>query len=301
MGSSLEMRQRIKHAFARVGNLMTGRDTALEHQGQIADQVRQIFTLVAHIARDSALADPRNRDPRRLLGYGYKGYSQGDEDGIIDEIFRRIGTTDRSFVEFGVGNGLQNNTAALLLAGWRGDWLEGSAEDVAHIEAMFAPQLARGELRVRRTFITAENIETLFTEAGVPTEPDLLSIDIDGNDYWVWRAISRYRPRVVVVEYNAKFGRSARCVVPYRPDRVWDGTSHFGASLAALEALGREKGYALVGCGYQGTNAFFVRDDLLGDHFCAPYTAANHYEPARYALAWLASGHPAAWGELEQV
>ena len=295
------MRQTLKSAVARVGNLMTGRDATVEAQWITARHVREMLSVVVESARELAARDPRHSDVRRLLGYGYKGYSQGDEDGIIDEIFRRIGTTNRYFIEFGVGEGLENNTAALLLAGWRGTWLEGSGPDVAHIRQRFEQQLASDALRVRQTFITAENIETLFAEADVPDEPDLVSIDIDGNDYWVWRAMTRYRPRVVVIEYNAIFGRSARCVVPYRSDRVWDGSSHYGASLAALEILGREKGYALVGCSFQGTNAFFVRDDLVGDHFCAPYTAINHYQQIRYSYAWLTTGHPVGWGEVEQV
>ena len=295
------MRQSLKSAVARVGNLMTGRDAFVESQAATASYVRELFNIVTEAAREASTSDPRHADPRRLLRYGYKGYSQGDEDGLIDEIFRRIGTTNRYFVEFGVGDGLQNNTAALLLGGWRGSWLEGSDSDVARIQQRFRQQLASDALRVRHTFITAENIETLFDELDVPAEPDLVSIDIDGNDYWVWQAIRRWRPRVVVIEYNAIFGRSARCVVPYRPDRVWDGSSHYGASLGALEALGQEKGYALVGCCFQGTNAFFVRDDLLGDQFCAPYTAANHYQQVRYSYAWMGGGHPVGWGEVEQV
>lgn len=298
------MRQRVKDAASRLGNLMTGRD-------QVVDQLRrhedshfylvQVFNLLAHATREAAANDPRRADPRRLLAYGYKGYSQGDEDGIIDEIFRRIGTTNRHFVEFGAGDGLQNNTTALVADGWRGAWLDGFDGNVATIQREFAQVVAADKLRVRQAFITAENIEALFTELGVPDEPDLLSIDIDGNDYWIWRAITHYRPRVVVIEYNATFGRSARCVVPYRPDGVWNYTCHYGAGLAALEGLGREKGYSLVGCCYQGTNAFFVRDDLLGDHFCAPYTAANHFEPVRYAFSLISGGHTPSWGDLEQV
>lgn len=294
------MKQRIRHAGAFVTNVVNGPGTIVHGQREMLAQDQQHLLASIELTRQCVITSPRNADPKRLLAYGYKGYSQGDEDGIIDEIFRRIGTTNRSFVEFGVGNGLENNTAALLLGGWTGVWLEGGEEGVARIRETFAEHLRRGALGVRSAFITAENIEALFDETGVPAAPDLVSIDIDNNDYWIWRALDRYRPRVMVIEYNPAYGRTARCVIPYRPDRTWDKLSYQGASLGALEALGREKGYSLVGCCFQGTNAFFVRDDAVGDHFCAPYTAANHYEPARYWYAWY-SGHGAGWGDLEQV
>ena len=202
------MKEELKTAVRRVGNLLVDGEV----QRRIVYHEIETVKLLAHVARDLHVATHAT-DPRGLLRFGYKGYSQGDEDGIIDEIFRRIGTASRYFVEFGAGAGLENNSAALLLAGWRGAWLDGHEGNVASIRAAFAPDLASGRLAVRQSFITADNIEALFDELGVPEEPDLLSIDLDFNDYWVWRAIVRWRPRVVVIEYNASYGRSARCVI----------------------------------------------------------------------------------------
>jgi hypothetical protein len=130
---------------------------------------------------------------------------------------------------------------------------------------------------------------------------DLLSIDIDGNDYWIWEAIGAVRPRVVIIEYNAAYPPPVAFVAEYKADRVWDGGNYHSASLASLEALGRAKGYALVGCNLSGANAFFVREDeLTGSdgqpRFAAPFTAANHYEPPRYDLSGLPSGHPPRFG-----
>ncbi|MCS6951608.1 MAG: hypothetical protein NZM33_02000 [Bryobacteraceae bacterium] len=123
----------------------------------------------------------------------------------------------------------------------------------------------------------------MLDELGVPEEFDFLSIDIDRSDYWVWDAIRRYRPRVVAIEYNASWMASVACVVPYAAYATWDGTNYHGASLKALERLGRRKGYCLVGCNYSGVNSFFVREDLAGGgRFKEPFTAENHFEPPRH-------------------
>jgi len=239
----------------------------------------------------------RYADPRRLTRRGYRCFSQFDEDGLLDEIFRRIGTTCRFFIEFGVGDGLENNTVALLLAGWRGLWIEADSALQERIRRGFAAPLEAGQLTLAGEFVTAENIEELLAGGGVPEEPDLISIDIDGNDYWVWKAMDRFRPRVVVIEYNASLGRTAQVVSPYDPRGCWDGTTGFGASLSALEALGREKGYALVGCSVAGVNALFVRSDLVGSHFLEPFTSETHYEPPRFGCPH--AGHPPRWSRFD--
>ncbi len=124
----------------------------------------------------------------------------------------------------------------------------------------------------------------LLASLDVPQEFDLLSIDIDQNTYYAWEALRAYKPRVAVIEYNAALPADLDWKVNYDPRRVWDETQNFGASLKALERLGRGMGYSLVGCDLAGSNAFFVRDDLVGERFAAPFTAENHHEPVRYAL-----------------
>lgn len=255
-------------------------------------------------------SNARANEAGRLLLFEQKVFSQNGEDGILEEIFRRIGTTNKFFVEFGVGDGLENNTSYLLLKGWSGVWIEGSVEFVERIRTAFAPLMVYdgasvklagklpGRLHVEQAFVTADNIEGLFAKSGVPPEFDLLSIDIDGNDYWVWKAIERYSPRVVVVEYNASLPPAVEWIKAYNPDALWDGTMNFSASLKALEMLGVHKGYTLVGCCFRGVNAFFVRTDLVEQalsvnphSFCQPFTAEHHYEPPRYFLHY-SSGHP---------
>ncbi len=197
-------------------------------------------------------------------------YSQGGEDGVLDRLFQCLGTTNRYFVEFGAWDGQHwSNSAYLRLEqGWRGLLMDGDPDRVSE--------------RVRNEFVTAENIETLLAGYRVPECFDLLSVDIDGNEYWVWKAIQRFRPRVVVIEYNVFFGTGVSKAMPYDPDHRWDKTMFHGASLAALRKLGREKGYSLVHTDSYAPNAFFVAEELMpGDWVEAPIEAlaAWDWEP----------------------
>lgn len=240
-------------------------------------------------ARREILGEARYADPRRLERHGRKVYSQNDEDGILEEIFRRIGIASRSFVEFGVTDGRECNTLKLLLEGWHGLWIEAGAAFCEAVQRTFGEQLDAGALELVQSMVTAENIDALIGGARVARggELDLLSIDIDGNDYHVLAAIRAVRPRVVVIEYNAKFPPPMDLVPRYDPQHAWDGTDYMGASLHALAGLGGRLGLQLVGTNITGTNAFFVRSDLAGDRFFAPATAEALYNPPRY---WLTSG-----------
>jgi hypothetical protein len=242
----------------------------------------------------------RYADEKRLLRFGAKAYSQNDEDGIIAEIFRRIGSVNRTFIEFGVGSGLENNTVALLLSGWRGLWIEANTADVAAARAKLGSYLELNQLRVENQFVTQDNIDMLLTKAGPGSEVDLLSIDVDGNDYWIWEALNSLHPRVIVIEYNATWFPPLSLTIRYQEKFRWDGSNYFGASLKALELLGSRKGYHLVGCNFSGVNAFFVRADLCQNKFREPYTAENHFEPPRY---WMvrSAGHPPGVGSVVPI
>lgn len=250
--------------------------------------VQNLTELVATAAADNGarelLAAPRYGDPRCLTRHGAKMYSQSDEDGILREIFRRIGTVSRRFLEIGVGDGLENNTLALLVEGWTGSWVDASPQNAAQIRARFAPMLKDGRLRFLEHRVTLATVDQVSREAGGLEDLDLLSLDIDGNDYHVLARMT-LTARVIVLEYNARFAPPLEWVMAYDENHVWSGSDHFGASLAAFAALLKDKGYGLVGCNLCGTNAFFVRGDLLGEErFLRPFTAETHYEPARY---WL--------------
>ncbi|MDB5117407.1 MAG: hypothetical protein JWQ79_2899 [Mucilaginibacter sp.] len=243
---------------------------------------------VSQFLHDHLYINPKYTNSKRLNKNEYQVFSQNGEDGIIQEIFDRIGHTNKYFVEFGVENGLECNSTNLLYKQWKGLWIEGSTAHYNDINSRFRDLISSGQLQVKTQFITAENIESIFKSATVPAELDLLSIDIDYNDYHVWNAITNYNPRVVIIEYNANFRPDTYFVVRYAAERMWDRTSFYGASLLALEQLGKNKGYNLVGCSFTGSNAFFVREDLTGDLFEAPYTANNHYEPTRDFLYYKA-------------
>jgi len=251
------------------------------------------------IARE--LAQERYVDPRRLLRHGYKVYSQNDEDGLIAEVFRRIGAPNRTFVEFGVETGRECNSLWLLVQGWRGLWIEGNQAACAEISTSLAHLIAGDRLRLANAFVTAENIDAIIEGGLGGVEVDFLSIDIDRNDFWVWRAINSIRPRLVCIEYNATWRPPVSIVTPYDPGQMWDRTNYFGASLSALTVLAREKGYALVGCCLAGVNAFFVREDLLQGEFFQPNSAEAHYEPPRYFLSSLTAGHRPGFGDLVEV
>jgi len=187
-----------------------------------------------------------------LERYESSVYSQSGEDGVLRRIFDCIGERSRFYVEFGAADGYYvSNTAHLRVdRGWTGLLLDGGDRPPT-------------DARVEQAFVTAENVEALFEKFGVPTEFDLLSIDIDGNDYWVWEAIERFTPRVVVIEYNIFFPLDVAVTVPYDAHREWDETTYHGASLGALRKLGARKGYSLVYTDTWAPNAFFVRSEEL--------------------------------------
>lgn len=264
-------------------------------------QANQTNTILARMLYEQAQRSPRFAEAGRLLSHGFKVYSQHDEDGIFEEIFRRVGTTDRTFIEFGVGDGYENCSLYPLLLNWSGAWIDASALCCQESRRRLDFLIQENRLKIKHDFVTMENIEKLFAELGVAHEADFLSIDIDSNDYWIWQAIRSYRPRVVAIEYNASFGPTAPVTIPYNGRRMWDLSNYYGASLKALEILGREKGYSLVGCNYTGVTAFFVREDLIRPGlFLEPFTAENHWEPARYFVK-MPNGHAAAYGPLVNV
>jgi hypothetical protein len=194
-------------------------------------------------------------------------YSQWGEDGIIQYLLRHLSVSSNVFVEFGVENYLEANTRWLVEGhNWSGLVIDGSQQ---HVDAIKSDAIYwKHRLKAVSAFVDAENINRLISGNGISGDVGLLSVDIDGMDYWVWKAIDVVTPDIVVVEYNALFGPTKSVTVPYDPNFVRQKAhyswSYYGASLAALVGLGKTKGYAFVGSNSAGNNAFFVKSDLLG-------------------------------------
>lgn len=195
-------------------------------------------------------------------------YSSAGEDGIIEYLISKVNIQNHVFVEFGVEKYTESNTRFLLKnRNWRGLVLDANQQNIDYIRQ--DDIYWKYDLEAVCAFITAENINELIRGSGIEGDIGLLSIDIDGNDYWVWKAIEVANPRIVVCEFNSVFGVKHAITIPYDPGFVRTRAHHsnlyFGASLLALYELGLEKGYQFVGCNSVGTNAFFVRQDCAGN------------------------------------
>lgn len=207
--------------------------------------------------------------PGKLSDMEFKVFSQFGDDGIISFLVERlqIPRNLQTFVEFGVEDYRESNTRFLLMAkNWRGLVLDGSDANVKKIKDW--PKYWRYDLTAIASFIDAANINALLKAGNISGEIGLLSVDIDGNDYWVWQAIDTVNPWIVVTEYNSVFGDQVAVTVPYAPNFqrsiAHPSNLFYGASLGALKLLAKEKGYQFVGCNSAGNNSYFVRNDKVG-------------------------------------
>ncbi len=197
----------------------------------------------------------------------FQVFSQWGEDGVIQYLISHLDIPNPAFVEFGVENYVESNTRFLLMNNnWRGFVLDQNRKNISYIQK--SDLYWRYNLTAKCAFITKDNIWNLIREAGFEGDIGLLSIDIDGNDYWIWEAIpsTLISPRIVIIEYNSVFGNKNAISIPYRDDfrRAQAHYSHlyYGASLKALWWLGKRKGYVFIGSNSTGSNAFFVRQDV---------------------------------------
>lgn len=204
----------------------------------------------------------------------FRVFSQWGEDGIIQYLLKHVKIEERKFIEFGVENYLESNTRFLLQNNnWSGLIIDGLRENIDFIKN---DQIYwRHELTAVNEFVTKDNINDIFIRNNFFGDIGVLSIDIDGNDYWVFEAIQVVNPSIIVCEYNSIFGPEARVSIPYQQDFIRE-KSHFsylyyGASISAISDLAKKKGYSLVAGNTNGNNLFFVKDDLIGDlKVCEP-------------------------------
>ncbi|GAB3708065.1 hypothetical protein GCM10027592_42800 [Spirosoma flavus] len=197
----------------------------------------------------------------------FKVFSQAGDDGIIQYLMHKLDLSVDTFVEFGVENYEESNTRFLLMHNnWRGLVIDGSPAHIAYIQNDSI--YWRYDLTAVQSFITVENINQILERNGFTGRIGLLSVDIDGNDYWVWQAITAVEADIVIAEYNSLFGSERAISIPYKTDftriNAHYSALYFGASLPALCDLAEQKGYSFIGCNQTGNNAYFVKNERLG-------------------------------------
>lgn len=250
----------------------------------MAAQRRRLEDLLVLQGRALALQNAERAPLRTLQDAEFKVFSRFGEDGIVQHLLReaRITPEEQTFVEFGASSYEESNTRFLLLNdNWRGLILDASEE---HIAAVRREELYwRHDLTAVQAWVDRDNVNRLIDAAGFRGKIGLLSIHLDGNDYWVWERVDVVEPILVIVEWNSVFGAEHAVTVPYDPafrrETAPHSCLHRGASIRALEQLGRRKGYALVGSNSAGKSLFFVREDRLGR--LTPLSAATAYVESR--------------------
>lgn len=234
-----------------------------------------------YLAGHPELAAPGFQPPLGI--YEFSCYSQNGEDGIILHLLSKAGAANRVIVEIGTEDASECNSANLVINfGWTACLIEADAESAQLARRHLEQAGAAGRTQVVNTAAGPDNINALLGGAGLPEDMDILSIDIDSFDYWVWEAVAGYRPRIVVIEYNASFGPDRSVTVPAPAEtggRLPGPAIYHGASITALERLGARKGYALVGGDSKGVNAFFLRRDLLAESGLREVPARQAWRP----------------------
>jgi hypothetical protein len=282
-----KMSEKIRGALARLGRLLfygSGIDALIRNgvHAAVANAVNSNISSVefSQLGQINLLTFYKSLAKQNGAGFnfddiGFKCYSQNSEDGILLYIFSIIGTTNKVAVEICAGNGIECNSANLVVNhGWWALLFDGSAENISVGTEFFRTNL-RSFIRAPwlvEAWITRDNVNDLIQNNYVSGEIDLLTIDLDGNDYWIWNSLDVIKPRVVVVECQSNnWGTERAVTIPYREDFVADfsegGSTYCGASLPAFVNLGKKKGYRLVGVERYGFNAFFIRDDIQSPFF----------------------------------
>lgn len=210
-----------------------------------------------------------NKSLKNINDFNFSIFSQFNEDAIIQFLIKNLNIEKKTFVEFGVENYEEANTRLLLEKdNWSGLIIDSSKKNIEHIKKQ--NYFWRHNLTALDNFVSTENINNILKNNNFTGEIGLLSIDVDGNDLWIWREINEVKPIILIIEYNAKLGDTESLSIKYNPNfiRSSDGLNNliYGASLKALQKISKEKGYALVCVNNNGNNAFFVRNDYLNQH-----------------------------------
>jgi hypothetical protein len=254
----------------------------LSQIASLSNRVERLQEAIARIEmRQLALANDSN-----IRANEFQVFSQWGEDGVIQFLLSRVQITNTTFVEFGVGDYTESNTRFLLKHNnWSGLVIDGSEHYINQIRQSELPW--RHDLRTECSFITRDNINHLISSNGFSGDIGILSVDIDGNDYWIWQAIDCIQPRVVICEYNSLFGPDHKVSSVYN-DNFVIAKAHFsglywGASIAAFNHLAQQKGYSLIGSNSIGNNIFFVRNDVVKN--VPVYTPQEAYVQSKFRIS----------------
>jgi hypothetical protein len=259
--------------------LMNELKSALQNYWRIGERIDEMKINQGLIL--SALNEGRNST--NLADYEFKIFSQWGEDGILQYLSKAIGLRHKTFIEFGVESFMEANCRFLLMKdNWSGYVIDGSPSNIAKLKNSYF--YWKHHIDAVDAFITKDNINDLLAGSRFDEDLGILSIDIDGNDYFVLEAINTFRPRILICEYNDTFGATRKISVPYDPNffrtRKHYSNLYYGASLPAITFLANRKGYSLVGTNSNGCNAFFVRDDSLNEKVTV-LTAAQAFSPSK--------------------
>jgi Methyltransferase FkbM domain len=278
VASEADQGRRLARLEKAVGGLRQQQDRLLAQQ---AHTHRAVMAVVRRLFLDSGTLDY----PQRLIAQRFRGLSQNEEDGITLAILGEAGVATATFAEVACGTNGGNSGFLAAELGWSGLMVDADPEAVAVCRTRFNPR----RVAVAEAWVTRETINDLLEQHGITGEIDVLSIDIDGNDYWVWEAIEVCSPRLVIVECNWRFGTERAVVVPYEADfdrhdpdsteRPRQHRYYLGASPAAMDLLARRKGYRLVAAEPRGPNGYFLRDDV------APHIPAREV-PDLFHVPW---------------
>ena len=245
----------------------------------------------------------RSKYPDSVALSGHKVYSQTDEDGIIEQIFNLI-PNNKTFLEIGIQTGVECNSLYLLLKGWKGTWVEGSEKYCNIIARELNGSNFKNKLSVVNSFIDRDNIVTIFKKSyaffGV-NELDFFSLDIDGNDFYIMEELfnNAIFPKVVCVEYNAKFYPPHKFKIKYNKLHVWDKTDYMGCTLQDYADLFESFNYTLLCCNIPGINAFFIRNEFAPAF--KKYSVPEIYQPYRFYLSPIRTGHSPSLKYLKDI
>jgi len=213
----------------------------------------------------------------------YSVYSQHGEDGILQTLFAKLPVDHKFIVEFGAHDGIKMSNSRYWIneQGWSAFLIESDRRFFRALSELYAGQQ---KIRLLRSLVTPENIDALFSAANVPHNFEILSIDIDSIDFYVWEGLSTFRPKVVVIESNPSIPPGQDYVVPRDKALDYGGSSREGASIAALHRLGVSKGYQLIYSELSGANLFFVDNPLVSYLDAVPLSPEELYQPPQYGM-----------------